>query len=100
MSEVKCPKCAALVLEHEFHGCSIAEYGECVNCMIAGQRHVDMHALELIAKQRVANIERPGSVRTFSVTVMTSKAVPDLTDFIGGRVWTLDGVTDVDVKEL
>ena len=38
--------------------------------------------------------------RTFIVTVQTEKEIKDLVDFIAGRVYTLDGVKDVEVVEL
>jgi hypothetical protein len=39
-------------------------------------------------------------MRTFIVTVQTEKDIKELVDLIANRVYTLDGVKDVEVVEL
>ena len=38
--------------------------------------------------------------RTFIVTVKTNNQIPDLCDQVANRIWSLEGVADVEAKEI
>jgi hypothetical protein len=98
-----CPRCKRLFALLTTEGACLYLYAKCPACCTATQQQVNglLIADNLTSKlsMQTKADTKPEGMRVFTVTVVTSKPIPDMTDHIGGRVWTMDGVECVTVTE-